>query len=122
MIEKEVNPHFEDFLFDWQSKFQFLVGGYGSSKSYHIAFKLILKLLQEKRTALVVREVYDTIRDSCFSLFEEIIVDLGLEDVIRTVTSPMQIRFPNGSKIIFKDVRTRIIRVSLSVCPFIPRA
>ena len=104
MIEKEVNPHFEDFLFDWQSKFQFLVGGYGSSKSYHIAFKLILKLLQEKRTALVVREVYDTIRDSCFSLFEEIIVDLGLEDVIRTVTSPMQIRFPNGSKIIFKGM------------------
>ncbi len=104
MIEKEVNPHFEDFLFDWESKFQFLVGGYGSSKSYHIALKLILKLLQEKRTALVVREVYDTIRDSCFSLFDEIIVDLQLEDSVRLVTSPMQIRFPNGSKIIFKGM------------------
>ena len=29
MMEKEVNPHFEDFLFDWDQKFQFLVGGYG---------------------------------------------------------------------------------------------
>jgi phage terminase large subunit len=57
-IVKEVNPHFEDFLFDWDYKFYFLVGGYGSSKSYHIALKLILKLLEEKRTALVVREVY----------------------------------------------------------------
>jgi phage terminase large subunit len=103
-IEKEVNPHFEDFLFDWRYKFQFLVGGYGSSKSYHIALKLILKLAEEKRTALVVREVYDTIRDSCFALFEEIITDLCLEDEIKLVTSPMQIRFPNGSKIIFKGM------------------
>lgn len=103
-VEKEVNPHFEDFLFDWLYKFYFLVGGYGSSKSYHVALKIILKLLEEKRTALVVREVYDTIRDSCFALFEEIIVDLGLEDEIKIVTSPMQIRFPNGSKIIFKGM------------------
>ena len=103
-IEKEVNPHFEDFIFDWAYKFYFLVGGYGSSKSYHIALKIILKLLNEKRTALVVREVYDTIRDSCFSLFEEIINDLGLEDEVKCITSPMQIRFPNGSKIIFKGM------------------
>ncbi|MEK5070721.1 PBSX family phage terminase large subunit [Sporosarcina sp. FSL K6-1508] len=103
-IEKEVNPHFEDFLFDWNQKFQFLVGGYGSSKSYHVALKLILKLLSEKRTALVVREVYDTHRDSTFSLLEEIINDLGLDHKIRCVSSPMQIRFPNGSKIIFKGM------------------
>lgn len=104
MIEKDVNPHFEDFLFDWNQKFQFLVGGYGSSKSYHVALKIILKLLAEKRTALVVREVYDTHRDSTFSLLEEIIVDLELDHKIRCVTSPMQIRFPNGSKIIFKGM------------------
>lgn len=104
MIEKEVNPHFEDFIFDWNHKTYFLVGGYGSSKSYHVALKLVLKLLQEKRKALVVREVYETIRESCFALFEEIIEDLGLSDVIKTTTSPMQIRFPNGSQIIFKGM------------------
>ncbi|MCF7617395.1 PBSX family phage terminase large subunit [Bacillus sonorensis] len=103
-MEKEVNPRFRDFLFDWSQKFYFLVGGYGSSKSYHVALKLILKLLQEKRTALVVREVYDTHRDSTFSLLEEIITDLGLDHKIRCVISPMQIRFPNGSKIIFKGM------------------
>ncbi|WP_239475670.1 PBSX family phage terminase large subunit [Bacillus licheniformis] len=103
-MKKEVNPRFRDFLFDWSQKFYFLVGGYGSSKSYHVALKLILKLLQEKRTALVVREVYDTHRDSTFSLLEEIITDLGLDHKIRCVSSPMQIRFPNGSKIIFKGM------------------
>lgn len=104
MMEKEVNPHFEDFLFDWDQKFQFLVGGYGSSKSYHIALKLILKLLDEKRTALVIREVYDTHRDSTFSLFEEIVNDLGLDHVIQCRTSPLMLKFHNGSRIIFKGL------------------
>lgn len=103
-IEREINPHFEEYLFDWEQKFYFLVGGYGSSKSYNTAFKIILKLLEEKRTALVVREVYDTIRDSCYSLLEEIIIEMGLDDTIKCNTSPMQIRFPNGSKIIFKGM------------------
>lgn len=103
-IEREINPHFEDYIFNWDYKFYFLVGGYGSSKSYNTAFKLILKLLEEKRTALVVREVYDTMRDSCYSLLEDIIIEMGLDDVIQCKTSPMQIRFPNGSKIIFKGM------------------
>nr|WP_269799733.1 phage terminase large subunit [Lysinibacillus xylanilyticus] len=36
-----------------------------------MALKILLKLLQEKRAVLVVREVYDTHRDSTFSLFTE---------------------------------------------------
>lgn len=104
MISKEVNPHFEDFLFDWQQKFQFLVGGYGSSKSYHVALKLILKLLEEKRTALVVREVFDTHKDSTYSLLEEIIEDLDLSGRIKCTSSPREIKFPNGSKILFKGM------------------
>lgn len=103
-VYKEVNPRFESFLFDWDYKQYLLVGGYGSSKSYHVALKLVLKLLKEKRKALVVREVYDTIRDSCFDLFAEIIADLGLEQKIKLTTSPMRIKFPNGSLIIFKGM------------------
>lgn len=114
IIEKEANPHFEDFLFDWNQKFQFLVGGYGSSKSYHVALKIILKLLSEKRTALVVREVNDTHKDSTFSLFSEIIEELGLSDdtgkkkvargKVRAKESPYGFKFYNGSKIIFRGM------------------
>lgn len=112
-IEKQVNPRFEDFIFDWDYREYLLVGGYGSSKSYHIALKLILKALEEKRKILVVREVYDTIRESCFDLFLEILEDLDLLDPnsnrkrskkVRYRTSPMQLIFPNGSKIIFKGM------------------
>ena len=98
------NDHFIDFIEDWNYKFYFLVGGYGSSKSYHVATKLLIKLLQEKRLALVVREVYDTIRDSCFSLFEEVALRIGVYDYLKFKSSPMQIIFPNGSKIIFKGL------------------
>lgn len=112
-IAKEVNPRFEDYLFDWDYSKYLLVGGYGSSKSYNTAFKIILKLLSEKRLALVLREVYDTHRDSTYSLFTEILEDLGLlgdsrRDLKRgkvyATESPFKIVFPNGSKIIFKGM------------------
>ena len=113
IINKEVNPRFEDFLFDWDYNKYLLVGGYGSSKSYHIALKLILKLYEEKRKALVVREVYDTHRDSTYSLFTEILEDMGLlgdsrrdlkKNKCYAVESPFKITFPNGSVIIFKGM------------------
>lgn len=107
-IDKEVNPRFESFLWDWDYKTYLLVGGYGSSKSYHIALKLILKLLAEKRKVLVVREVFDTIRDSCYDLLVEILEEFDLvgqsKNKVRCTTSPMSIKFPNGSKIIFKGM------------------
>lgn len=115
-ITKQVAPAFADFIFDWDYKTYLNVGGYGSGKSYHIAFKIILKLLQEKRKALVVREVFDTIKESCFDLFHEILDEMDLleEDgnirsgkrrnkVVERV-SPMQFIFPNGSRIIFRGM------------------
>lgn len=113
-INKEVNPHFENFIFDWDYQTYLLLGGYGSSKSYHIAFKIITKCLQEKRKVLVIREVYETIRESCYDLFCEILEDMELlsDGVSRKYsktkvigkTSPMMLSFPNGSKIIFKGM------------------
>lgn len=112
-VQKEVNPRFENFIFDWDYKTQLCFGGYGSSKSYNIVLKIILKCLQEKRKVLVVRQVYETIRESCFDLFEEILDDLGLlaDDGVRfsrtkviSKGSPMSFSFPNGSKIIFKGL------------------
>lgn len=114
-ITKAVAPAFEDFVFDWDYEQYLLVGGYGSGKSYQIAFKIILKLLQEKRKALVVREVFDTISESCYALFSEILDDMGLltddpqyyratRNTVLGTVSPLQFRFHNGSRIIFKGL------------------
>ena len=114
-ITKSVSPAFEDFIFDWDYERYLLIGGYGSGKSYQVAFKIILKLLEEKRTALVIREVFDTIHDSCYSLIAEILDDMNLltEDVsmyrkkhnkVLARKAPLGFKFPNGSKIIFKGM------------------
>lgn len=104
-INKFVNPRFEDYIFDWNYKTYLLVGGYGSSKSYNTALKLILRCMSEVRKVLVVREVYSTLRDSCYDLIKEIIYDLGLTNKqVQIRKSPIEFDFANGSKIIFKGM------------------
>lgn len=103
-MNKIVNPHFKSFLNHWRKRFYFLVGGYGSSKSYNVALKLLLKLLKEKRKCLIVRSVYATIKDSCYDLLKEIADDLGLGNILRFSKSPLEISFPNGSQIIFRGL------------------
>jgi phage terminase large subunit len=98
-----INPHFEEYIHDWEHSTYFLVGGYGSSKSWNSAAKIVIKLLEEKRTALVIRNVFDTHRESTYSLLEEFISKhLGLRGKFKFIKSPMEILFPNGSKIIFR--------------------
>lgn len=103
-VEFGVNDAFMEFIDDWNHKFYLLTGGYGSSKSYHVAIKLITKLLQEKRKALVVREVFDTLRDSCYSLLEEVVEAMEVSDYVKFTQSPMRVKFCNGSMIIFKGM------------------
>ena len=53
-VNIDIANRFSDFLFDWDYETYLLIGGYGSGKSYSIAIKIILKLLEEKRKCLVV--------------------------------------------------------------------
>lgn len=116
-VNIEVSSRFASFLTDWDYEQYLLLGGYGSGKSYHVALKIILKLLEEKRTALVVRQVRETIKESCFALFKEILEKMGLlsDEAVRfnnrpkggkvvAISSPLEIRFPNGSRIIFRGM------------------
>lgn len=111
----EVAERFSSYLTDWDYKHYLLLGGYGSGKSYNTALKIILKLLEEKRTALVVREVRETIKESCYSLLKEVLEKLDMlsdeqsnrrtpTDKVIAITSPLEIRFPNGSRIIFRGM------------------
>ena len=116
-INIPVADRFLDFIQDWNYATYLLLGGYGSGKSYDIALKIVLKCLEEKRKVLVARDVYATMRESCYALFREVLENMELleeeESIYRYVNnpnkvtcivSPMQIRFPNGSKIIFKGL------------------
>ena len=108
-----VNPHFDNFIFDWDYKIYLLIGSYGSSKSHSAVQKIVLKLFQEKRKACVFRQVYDTHKESTFDLIKQVLEDIDLlaeEGVRKHKTkvcwkqSPLEFRFPNGSRIIFKGM------------------
>ena len=114
-VNLEISDRFYNFMFDWDYKRYLLVGGYGSGKRYNVGEKIILKLMEEKRKALVVRNVFETIGDSCYDLLKEILSNMDMlaadeydreERRTKAVAkkSPMSIVFPNGSKIIFKGM------------------
>lgn len=114
-INLQVSEKFQNFINDWDYEMQLSIGGYGSGKSYSVAQKIILKLFQEKRKCLVVRNVYDTIKESCFDLFLEILENMNMisenikkgkaqdQKVIKKL-SPLEFVFPNGGNIIFKGL------------------
>lgn len=108
-----VNPHFENFIFDWDYLIYLLIGSYGSSKSHSVVQKLIIELYSNKRKLCVIRQVYDTHKESTFDLIKQVLNDAGMlaEEGIRKhktkvcwKASPLEFRFPNGSRIIFKGM------------------
>lgn len=101
----QVNRHFWDYIQDWEHRFYFVVGGYGSSKSYNTALKLILKAVNDPgRKILVVRNVFATLKESCYEVLVDIIHTLGFENKFTFTTSPLQIKCKNGSRFIFRGL------------------
>lgn len=115
-LNLNVAKRFTSFVTDWDYEQYLNIGGYGSGKSYATAQKIIIKLIQEKRKCLVIRKVYDTIRESTFALFLDILenMDFLSENNRKYVNnkdgkvipnrSPLKLIFPNGSEIIFKGL------------------
>lgn len=108
-----VIPRFENFIFDWDYETYLLIGSYGSGKSHSVVQKIILKLFEEKRKACVIRAVYDTHKESTYDLIREVLENMGLLAELGTrksstkvipKNSPLEFKFPNGSRIIFKGM------------------
>lgn len=108
-----VSPAFDNFIFDWDYLIYLLIGSYGSGKSHSVVQKLVIKLYEEKRKACVIRQVYDTHKESTFDLIKQVLEDMGLlapegtrkhKTKVCYKSSPLEFRFPNGSRIIFKGM------------------
>lgn len=108
-----ISPAFDNFIFDWDYETYLSIGSYGSGKSHAVVQKIILKLFSEKRKCCVFRDVYDTHKESTFDLIKQILEEMGLLAEIGTrhhptkvcfKNSPLEFKFPNGSRIIFKGM------------------
>lgn len=93
-------PKAYPYIFDYSHRWEFWYGGAASSKSYSITQKLIIRACREKITIAVCRRYGSTLRNSCFSLFKEILAKWKLTSYVKIKETDMSIEFPNGSKII----------------------
>lgn len=104
----KINDHFLDYIADWNHYIYMLMGGYGSSKSFNTALKLIIKATQEARRILVIRDTYNVHRESTYQDLIDAIEFLGLEQYFDWKVSPLSIMCKaTGSKFIFRGLDDR---------------
>ena len=77
------------------------MGSAGSSKSYSITQKLIIRACSQQIKILVCRRYGTTIRNTVFATFKEILNKWKLTPYVKINESDFRIRFCNGSEIIF---------------------
>ena len=73
IAKSQFTPKFYPYLRDYSHRFEVWYGGAGSSKSYTIAQKIIIRCCSEEIRVLVCRRYGSTLRESCFALFKEIL-------------------------------------------------
>lgn len=93
-------PKAYPYIFDYSHRWEFWYGGAASSKSYSISQKIIIRCCREKITVAVCRRYGSTLRNSCFSLFKDILAKWQLTPYVKIKETDMTIEFPNGSKIL----------------------
>ena len=107
-------PKFYPLLLDYSHRWEIYNGSAGSAKSYFITQKIILRCCQEKIRVLVCRRYGTTLRNTCFSLFKEILAKWQLTQFVKIRETDFNIRFPNGSEIIFMglDEETKLLSLN----------
>jgi phage terminase large subunit len=117
-------PKFYPLLLDYSNRWEVYMGSAGSAKSYFITQKLIVRACSEKIRILVCRRTATTIRNTCFSLFKDIIGKWELTPYLKIRETDFNIKFPNGSEIIFigLDEETKLLSLNNIGCIFIEEA
>ena len=105
---------FYPYLFDYSTRWEVFYGGAGSGKSYFITQKIIIRCCQEPIKVLVCRRYGSTLRNSCFSLFKEILTKWKLTPYLKIRETDFNIKFPNGSEIIMVglDEETKLLSLN----------
>lgn len=124
-ISKELFvPKFYPLLFDYSNRWEVYMGSAGSAKSYFITQKLVLRALREPIKIMVCRRYGTTIRNTCFSLFKDIINKWKLKPYTSIRESDFNIKFANGSEIIFVglDNEEKLLSLNNIGCIFVEEA
>lgn len=92
-------------LIENRDRYLILYGGRGSSKSNFAAKKLIYRCLTENYfKCILVRRIYDTIKESSYEEIKKAIYELGLEELFQFKISPLEIICINGNRFIARGM------------------
>lgn len=107
-------PLYYPLLLDYNARWEIYMGSAGSAKSYFITQKLIVRACNEPIKILVCRRYGSTIRNTCFSLFKEILSKWQLLPYVKIRETDFNIKFANGSEIIFMglDEETKLLSLN----------
>ena len=107
-------PKFYPLLTDYSRRWEVYMGSAGSAKSYFITQKLIVRACREPIKILVCRRYASTLRNTCFALFKEILTKWHLTPYVKIRETDFNIKFPNGSEIIFTglDEETKLLSLA----------
>ena len=121
LSKKLFTPKFFPMLFDYSHRFEFYMGSAGSAKSYFVTQKLVVRACSEQIKILVCRRYGTTIRNTVFSLFKDILNKWQLSDYVKIRESDFNIKFCNGSEIIFMgfDEETKLLSLNNVGCIFV---
>lgn len=122
--KRQFVPKFYPLLLDYSHRWEVYMGSAGSSKSYFITQKLIVRACREEIKILVCRRYGTTIRNTCFSLFKDILLKWKLTPFVKIRETDFNIKFPNGSEIIFMglDEETKLLSLNNIGAIFIEEA
>lgn len=117
-------PKFYPLLLDYSHRWEVYMGSAGSAKSYFITQKLIVRACREKIKILVCRRTATTLRNTCFSLFKDILAKWQLLPYVKIRETDFNIKFPNGSEVIFMglDEETKLLSLNNIGAIFIEEA
>ena len=111
-----VGKGYKDF-WNFKGRYRVCKGSRGSKKSRTTALFLIYSMMKYPgANLLVVRKVYRTLKDSCFTDLKWAINRLGVQDYWSVKESPLEIVYiPTGQKILFRGLDDPLKVTSITV-------
>lgn len=115
-LKDVVGSGYNDF---WRCKTRYRVvkGSRASKKSTTTALNIITRMMRyPKANTLVIRKVYATLKDSCFSQLLWAIDQLGVGEYWEKTESPLKLKYkPTGQVILFRGLDDPLKTTSITV-------
>lgn len=115
-LNELVGKGYKDF-WHWKGRYRVVKGSRASKKSKTTALWFIVNMMvNPEANLLVVRKVFRTLKDSCFTELKWAIGRLGVQSRWKVTESPLEMTYiPTGQKIYFRGLDDSLKVTSITV-------